>query len=223
MKIVVISGSSSGLGKELAKQLNKLGYFIVGIGRDELKLKETSKDLDDNYKYFAGDISDEAFVNSTIDEIYEMGPVHSIINNASIGVFKAPKDINLEDIELSEKGTKGMMLLSAAALRKSEDIRIINILSTASNKGKAMESAYCMSKFAQKGYTESLKAYYENGPAQVSGVYLGGMNTHLYDNSRDYISEEKQKSFMDPADIGRRIVEQYFVKGEFCDIEIKRH
>lgn len=223
-KAVLVTGGTSGLGYELCIKLHDLGYDVITVSRNEKKLDSLKKALGEDLSYYQGDISDEDFVNGFMEEVCRTKDLVGVVNNACEGYFAMPVEIHSQHVEKCLKGVKGMMYVSAAALReKSErDLRIVNILSTAAQKGKKMEAAYCMAKFAQRGYTEALKDAYQDGSVKVNGVYLGGMDTDLWKDSRDYISEEKQATFMNPANIASEIVDTYFVNGHNEDITINR-
>lgn len=224
MKTVIVTGGTSGLGYELCIGLHKLGYRIVTVSRNEEKALKLKVALGTDLTYYCGDISNEDFVKGFAQEVFSKEDVVGVINNAFAGFFAMPTHIHSNDIEKCLKGVKGMMFLSAAALneKQEKDIRIINILSTAAQKGKKMEAAYCMAKFAQRGYTEALKDAYQGTSVKVNGVYTGGMDTDLWANSRDYISEEKQSTFMDPSEVAAQIIDAYFVNNIDEDLEIKR-
>lgn len=101
------------------------------------------------------------------------------------------------------KGLKGMILWSVETLKACEeqDLEIANVMSTAATRGNANESVYCATKWGEKGYTQSLKAAYKGTRVKVVGVYAGGIDTAFYRDSRDYVSEEKQHTFMDPGEL----------------------
>ena len=102
-----------------------------------------------------------------------------------------------------------MILLSTEVLKakNEKDLKIVNIMSSAALRGNKQEAVYCTTKWGEKGYTESLKVAYKGTSVKVIGVYPGGINTDFYKNSRDYISEEKQKSFMNPKDVAKTILD----------------
>ncbi|MCQ2551031.1 MAG: SDR family oxidoreductase [Clostridia bacterium] len=208
MKAVIVTGASKGLGFEI-KELLKKEYKVIGISR-------SSGD-------YTGDISDEAFVHIAINDIMRQYEVIGLVNCASEGFFAEPKDINAEGIDRCLNGLKGMMLVTGSLLKKKEeDLRIVNILSTAALKGKKMEAAYCTAKFGQRGYTESLKEAYKGTSVKVNGVYVGGMDTGFWDTHREYISVDKQKTFMNPQKVAKMIVDAYFVEGSGEDLHITR-
>ena len=69
--IVIITGGASGLGLELVKQFIEKDYFVCNIDKDFEKMKVLDNTYKDNYKGFIGDISDNVFVKSIINEILD--------------------------------------------------------------------------------------------------------------------------------------------------------
>ena len=207
--IVIITGGASGLGLELLKQFIKKDYFVCNIDRDFEKMKILANTYKDNYKGFIGDISDSKFVKDTIDEISDLGDIKILINNAGEPSFKLPTKYEKEDIDKCFEGLQGMILFSTEALKVKEekDLKIVNIMSSAALRGNKQEAVYCATKWGERGYTESLKACYKGTSVKVIGVYPGGINTEFYKNSRDYVSEEKQSTFMNAGDVAKTIID----------------
>lgn len=209
--IVIVSGGANGLGLELVKQLLEKNYFVCNIDFDATALDRIGREFSENYKSFCGDISDESFVQITVEEIYSIGPIKALINNAGEPSFKLPKDYTKKDIDLCFKGLQGMIILTTEVLkRKEEDLKVINIMSSAALRGNKQESVYCATKWGERGYTESLKVAYKGTTVKVIGVYPGGINTDFYKNSRDYVSLEKQKTFMPAKDLASIIIYNAF-------------
>lgn len=207
--IIIITGGASGLGYELIKQSLTKGLFVCNIDRDEEKMKELSNIYQDNYKGFVGDISDEEFVKNTVKEIANLGNIIVLVNNAGEPVFKMPTLYNKKDINKCFKGLEGMILFSTEVLKvkNEENLKIVNIMSSAALRGNNQEAVYCATKWGERGYTESLKTAYKGSSVKVIGVYPGGINTEFYKYSRDYVSEEKQKTFMSPIDVAKTILD----------------
>ena len=208
-KIIIITGGASGLGLELVKQSIEKGLFVCNIDRNFKKMEILNTTYKENYKGFIGDISDEEFIVDTIKEISNLGDIKVLINNAGEPSFKMPILYNKDDIDKCFKGLEGMILLSTEVLKaKNEnDLKIVNIMSSAALRGNKQEAVYCATKWGEKGYTESLKVAYKGTSVKVIGVYPGGINTDFYKNSRDYVSEEKQNSFMNPKDVAKTILD----------------
>lgn len=207
--IVIITGGTSGLGLELVKQCIDRGLYVCNLARNQEKMKELDNSFNENYKGFVGDISDEEFVKNTIKEISKIGNIKYLINNAEKACFKSPSQYTKSDIDLSLTGLKGMILCSTETLKaKNEsDLKIINVMSSAALKGNKQEALYCATKWGERGYTESLKVAYKGTSVKIIGVYPGGMNTGFWNNSRDYVAEEKSNSFMHPKDVAKVILD----------------
>jgi len=204
--IIIITGGSNGLGKAIAEYSLKNNLIVYNLDKENLELN------DENYKCFTGDISDEEFVNISIDKISKEGNIKYLINNAGEPSFKMPSEYNKKDIEKCFKGLQGMILCTSVVLRNKneKDIKIVNIMSSAALRGNKQEAVYCATKWGERGYTESLKAAYKGTSVKIVGVYPGGINTNFYKDSRDYVSVEKQNSFMNPNDVAKIICNNIF-------------
>ena len=211
-KIAIVSGGASGLGYHLVKKLLDQGFTVCAIDFNKEKLAQLEKEFLDNYYSFCGDVSNEEFIIKTIQEISNIGTIECLINNAGEPSFKMPKDYQKVDIERCFKGLEGMILLTSQVLKvtREANVKIVNIMSSAALRGNKQESVYCATKWGERGYTESLKVAYKGTNVKVIGVYPGGMNTDFYQNSRDYVSQDKQNSFMDPKDVAESIMTNIF-------------
>ncbi|MDV2581870.1 SDR family NAD(P)-dependent oxidoreductase [Alkalibacillus haloalkaliphilus] len=208
MKTALITGAGSGLGQALALEYANQDYIIYLIGRNEEKLN-TSKDLIEQSggqaKVFTCDITDWDAVSNLAKQIDQ---VDLLINNAGIGYFNTLEDLEKHEIDtMVNVNVNGMIYVTKHFLTnlRSSNGRMLNIISTAGLKGKVQESAYCASKFAQRGFTESLQKELAEENVVVSAVYMGGMNTPFWEGS-DFV---KDPSFLpSPQDYAKQIVAQ---------------
>ena len=206
--IIVITGGANGLGEELVKKSLELGYYVCNIDKDVDKMNKLSETFINNYCGYIGDISDEVFIKDTFNKISKLGDIQILINNAGEPSFKVPTEYTKKDIDLCFKGLEGMILCSTEALKIKEEknLKIVNIMSSAALRGNKQEAVYCATKWGEKGYTESLKTAYKGTSVKIIGVYPGGINTNFYKNSRDYVSVEKQNTFMNSSDVAKTIM-----------------
>lgn len=207
--IIIITGGTSGLGLELVKNALNRGYFVCNLARNAEKMQELASAFVENYRGFVGDVSDESFVKSSIAEIKKLGDIAVLINCAEKGCFKKPTQYSSDDIDSSLAGFKGMVLCTAEVLKakNEENVKIVNIMSSAALKGNKNESLYCGVKWGERGYTEGLKAEYRGTSVKIVGVYPGGMNTEFWEYSRDYVPEEKSDTFMKPGEVAKVILD----------------
>lgn len=193
---VVLTGASSGIGRELAKILiNKYEANVIGIGRSESKMLSLKKELVDKaaaFSYRLFDVSDksawENFANSLNDEGRS---VRLLINNAGyFPAFLRVEDMATEDFEkvisINYLGTVYAVnaifpLLSKA---KKESGAIVNICSSSALCTVVGTAAYSASKAALKGYTEALQME-ERGKRYVGIFFPGTTATDLFRNDEN--------------------------------------
>ncbi len=212
-KTVIVTGGANGLGLELAKVLSANDFEVCIIDNDEKALAKIAKKFKQTFKLFNGNVADEKFVAKTVKEITKnSGGIFALINCAGSPSFKMPTEYTSKDVDLCLEGLKGMIFCSTHVLKQMEVSggKIINIMSSAALRGNKQEAAYCATKWAERGYTESLKAAYAGTKVQIFGVYPGGINTNFYKHSRDYVSMEKQQTFMPAKDLSEVIYENIF-------------
>ena len=105
-KILIVTGGSSGLGKELVKEGINRGYFVCNLSRNQEKMNELDNLYKENYCGFVGDISDENFVKDAIKKIASLGEITCLINAAQKATFKDVTLYDAADIDLSLAGLK---------------------------------------------------------------------------------------------------------------------
>lgn len=186
MPTVAITGAGSGLGRALALQYAQNDYKVYLLGRNDTKLHLVQSEIRKNsghVEVVLCDVQEQASVSIAFQQI---GELDVFINNAGIGIFGPIEDYSISDIDKTlDTNVKGTILTvqSALPLIRESNGRILTIISTAGRRGKMNESIYCASKFAVKGFTESLQKEWENDPISITAVYMGGMNTPFWDNS----------------------------------------
>lgn len=186
MPTVAITGAGSGLGRALALKYAKNGYKTYLLGRTDTKLHIVQKEImiaGGTAEVILCDVQELASVSIAFQQI---GELDVLINNAGVGIFGPVEDYTISDIEHTlNTNIKGTILTvqSALPLIKASKGRILTIISTAGLRGKVNESIYCASKFALKGFIESLQKEWENELYTIAAVYMGGMNTPFWDYS----------------------------------------
>ena len=219
--IIIVTGGSNGLGKAIVEYSLDKDLIVCNLDKEQSSINNM------NYKEFIGDISNEDFIIQSINEISKLGNIKYLINNDGEPSFKLPDEYEKSDIEKCFKGLQGMILCSANTLKikNEQDLKIVNIMSSAALRGNKQEAVYCATKWGEKGYTESLKVAYKGTSVKVIGVYPGGINTEFYKNSRDYVTKEKQNTFMNPSDVAKIICDNIFsdLNLNVADIIIERN
>ncbi len=230
-KISVISGGTSGLGLEIAEILVKSGRNVLILSRNKEKLSDAANRL----KKKSGDniavsmdcnIGSEDDVRKAGEYLTENGfSVDYLFNNAGMGMFSGAEKATSDLIDrVFEANLKGMILLTSLILRltpEEEELTIVNIMSTSALFGREQETIYCASKWGARGYTEALRTELKGTKRNIIAVYPGGMKTDFWKipgQNRDI------SSFMDPAEVAKKIVDAVIVTDKMfvSDITINR-
>lgn len=175
-RIVLITGASSGIGKEIAKQLIERGDFPLLVARNWTALQRFKDDYQ-QCEIFSCDVTDQQQVKQCISKIQSTFPqVDVLINNAGYGRFGNFLDLSIEEYEgMIQTNYLGAVRFTHALLPymlKQGRGRIINISSIAGLSGSPNLAAYSASKFALIGFSESLRLEY--APKIQIGVLCPG-------------------------------------------------
>lgn len=191
--VAVITGAASGIGRALAVRLAKEGIAELAISDvNEQGLNETASmvgDLGVPVSAHVFDISDRESVNKfASDVLAHHGRVTHLLNNAGVGLIGRFEHLAIDDFEwLMGINFWGPVYLTKALLPTLLDqdaAHIVNVSSVFGLIAPAEQTAYCSSKFALRGFTESLRAELSDTNVVVSSVHPGGIKTNIVRNSR---------------------------------------
>jgi 3-oxoacyl-[acyl-carrier protein] reductase len=194
---ILITGGSSGIGKETAKQFIKKGAKVVITGRDEIKLNQVATEIGAIPLLF--DISDLKGINEMAEKTLSLldGKIDVLVNNAGIGVFPKLGEISIEDLQsVYATNVFGLALLTQEIVKtfKTQNYgNIINIGSSASLQGFVGGSIYAASKFAVRGMTQSWQAELRKFNIRVSLVNPSEVATAFADPKREEREEMSNK------------------------------
>jgi NAD(P)-dependent dehydrogenase (short-subunit alcohol dehydrogenase family) len=177
-KVAVVTGSSSGIGQEIALKLARNDFLTYATMRNPKK-GEYLKSLADkeklSLKVVQLDVTDERSVKNAIQSITtEASTIDLLVNNAGYGLGGAFEDLELGEIKAQfETNLFGLIRTTQAVLpimRKQKSGIIVNISSGAGRMGYPGRSAYVSTKFAVEGLTESMS--YELEPFGIKVVLV---------------------------------------------------
>ena len=201
-KVALITGSSRGIGKQIAIKLAKNGYNIVVnyINKNE-EVEKTIEEL----KQFGievleaqGDISNyeqsEKIVNSTIEKF---GQIDVLVNNAGITkdmlIMRMKKEDFTKVIDVNLVGTFNITKNVIPHMMKKRTGRIINISSVVGISGNAGQCNYAASKAGIIGFTKSLAKELASRNILVNAVAPGFIETNMTDVLQENVKEEIKK------------------------------
>lgn len=170
---VIITGGSTGIGYETAKQLIYKGAKVVICSRNKSGIEKAAQEI--GAIGIRADISNEQEVKALFKEANEkLGGLNVIINNAGIGYLAPLAETSEADFSrVWETNVKGAFLVGKEASHyfiPQNEGNIVNISSTAGQKGFATGTAYCATKFAVSAMTECWRAELRKNNIRVMQV-----------------------------------------------------
>ncbi|PLR73842.1 MULTISPECIES: 3-ketoacyl-ACP reductase [Bacillus] len=213
-KTALITGAGRGIGRAAAIAFAKEGISVGLLGRTLSNLEKAAEELkeyDVKVSYAAADVQNSDSVNKAVEKITsELGQIDILINNAGIAKFGGFLELSPQEWEdIIQVNLMGVYHVTRAVLpgmieRKSGDI--INISSTAGQKGAPVTSAYSASKFAVLGLTESLMLEVRKHNIRVSALTPSTVATDLAIETN--LTDGNPEKVMQPEDLAEYMVAQ---------------
>lgn len=191
-KVAVITGAASGIGREISLELAREGCHIAVSDINEDGLRETAEDAK-KYGIKASthliDVSSKDQMSLFPEEVMQHHEhIHVIVNNAGCTVFDNFRQGSLDDFEwLMDINFWGVVYgckFFLPYLLNEQEGHIVNISSVFGLMGVPYQPHYCASKYAVRGFSESLKEELKETPVNVSCVFPGGVKTDIIKNCR---------------------------------------
>ena len=213
--VSVVTGAGSGIGRATALALAAQGSVVAVCDLDEGKAKETAEAIaavGGRTSVHQVDVAAEDRMRALVDEVLgEHGAVDVVVNNAGI----VPPPTRATDIDLDtfrrvmDVNFWGMVygsLLFLPHLQTRPEANLVNVASNAGIVGYTRLATYSASKFAIRGFTESLRMEMRKGPVKLTVVCPGATRTSIMANSpvmtdaqRQQMQRSLDKSFGRPA------------------------
>ena len=187
---VMITGAASGIGRGLAQRLSRSGSPVAIADIDEAGLKETARSLPGQVLTRVLDVRDSEDQVRFAAEVREWltAPLAAVFNNAGVAVASSVLDADPGDDEwLRQINFDGVVNGTRAFLpiliEQNEGV-IVNTSSVFGLVGMPYQSAYCASKFAVRGFTDSLRQELRGTGVSAVTVHPGGITTNIARNAR---------------------------------------
>jgi short-subunit dehydrogenase len=190
--VAAITGAASGIGRALALALAREGMTLALADRDEAGLAETVQRVTaagGTATAHPVDVADEVAVNAFAhDVLLQYGRVSLVVNNAGVSLYGTIAEVANDEIEWLMKinfwgvvyGTKAFL----PALLEQPEGCIVNVSSVFGLWAPPGQAAYAASKFAVRGFTESLRGELAGTNVHVLTVHPGGVKTAIARNTR---------------------------------------
>jgi len=190
--VAVITGAGSGMGRCLAQQLAAKGSSLALADLSEKGLNETAALLGAAWGKVTQhivNVADEARVKSFAEEVAQQhGRATILFNNAGVALLGHLEEISLQDfrwlMDINFWGVVYGVTYFLPLLRKEKRAHIVNTSSLLGFFGASGQGAYCASKFAVRGYTESLHHELLGTNVGVTCVHPGFVRTAIAEHAK---------------------------------------
>jgi short-subunit dehydrogenase len=178
MKVVLITGASSGIGKSIGEFLNEKGFKVYGTSRNPERY------LDSKFELLSLDVRNQESICISIEYILKKsGKIDVVINNAGVGITGPIEEIPMQEIknnfETNFFGPIGVIQAVLPQMRKQKSGLIINITSIAGYMGLPFRGIYSASKGALGLITESLNMEVKPFGINIANVAPGDFATNI--------------------------------------------
>jgi short-subunit dehydrogenase len=200
-KVAVVTGGSSGIGQAIALALADCGCRVAVVGTSQVRIDATLAlfPARSECRGYVCDVADRAAVAYMADAVEnDFGQVDIIVNNAGITSSAPFAEFGIELFDrIIRTNFFGVVNCCHAFLPKLQSQghgHIVNMSSMLGFVGVPNQSAYVSTKFAIRGFTESLWAELDNTGIAVTGIYPGTIQSDIL--QRASFSNEREKAAM---------------------------
>ncbi|HUP59318.1 MAG TPA: SDR family oxidoreductase [Thermoanaerobaculia bacterium] len=203
----LVTGGSSGIGLETARQLRARGAQVAICGRDEARLRVAAEEI--GGMAIVADVAVEDDVVRMVRQVVDaFGDYDVLINNAGFGRFASLVDTDIDDMRgVYATNVFGATLVARESARHfitRNRGNIVNVASTAGQRGFAGGTAYASSKFALSGLTECWRAELRKHDIRVMQINPSEVQTEFVANSGRPLRELSERKLR-AADIAQTI------------------
>ncbi len=235
-KVVLVTGSSKGIGKATIIEFASKGYkVVINYNNSKDEANELKEYVENKYNIQAlaikADVSNENEVKNMIEQIInEYGHIDVLVNNAGIVYDRSFEEITIDEFKRTlEVNIIGAFIITREVSKHMKGGSIVNISSTNGTKTISPECLdYNISKVGLQSLTRDL-AFQFKPNIRVNAVAIGWADTDMNkDLPQDYIDEEISKiylkRFADPSEIAKTIYflasdESSYINGEIVTID----
>ena len=220
-RVAVVTGAACGIGRATAELLGRSGCSLALVDLDEERLEEAARAVEAlgvRATRHRVDVADASQMEALAEDVVSThGAVHILVNNAGVSVLKHFEDHTLEDLHwiigINFWGVVYGCKFFLPALRRADEAHIVNLSSMFGFVGVPGQSSYCASKFAVRGFSESLWAELRESSVGVTSVHPGAIATGIArtvrvrdESARSQLQQSFDRYGHPPEDVARAIL-----------------
>jgi len=176
--MIVITGASDGLGKELATLMVNSGKRVIGLSRSA---------CGEGVEHIVTDLTSEMDIEQAANKIkVDSEPLEALINCAGVLSIEKVESLTSKEVDrVLATNIRAPLLLTSRLMDKikRDGADIVNVASTVGLKGYVDQAAYGASKWAIRGFSSNLQTELKDYPSRVISFCPGGFKTKLFEKA----------------------------------------
>lgn len=194
-QVVVVTGASAGVGRAVARAFGAAGARVALLARTREALEAAAAEIrhaGGEARVLPLDVADAGAVDAAADEVVSAwGRLDVWVNDAMVSVFAPAAEIRPAEyrrvMEVNYLGAVHGTLAALRHMRRRGAGTIVQIGSALAYRSIPLQAAYCASKAALRGFTDSLRSelHHEESPVRLSMVHLPALNTPQFEVVRN--------------------------------------
>lgn len=227
--VALVTGSTRGIGKAIARELCSIGYTVVITGTKQESVEKVAVELEkDIGKAFglAANLLEPGSSGKLIESVIDkFGRLDALVNNAGVAKAGSFDKINEEEFEhVMGLNVEAPLFLTQAALPyllQSQEKSIVNISSVVGHKAYANQTLYAASKHALNGMMSALAKEYRTQGLRVYNIAPGGVATEMIYTARPDLD---LSTLIQPEEVAKTVAFLLSLKGnaQVDEIRIRR-
>ena len=217
MKVILVTGGSSGIGFEAAQRLARMGHKVYAAARRTALMEPLKAD---GVTPLALDVTDDASRCQCVDTILKAeGRIDVLVNNAGYGYFGAVECVPLDDarrqLEVNVFGLAEMTRLVLPAMREQGSGRIVNIASIAGRAVFPFGGWYNVSKYSVEALSDALRMELKPFGIDVAIIEPGCIKTEWGIIAADHLEECSRGTAYEQPALREAAAMRWAYKGNF--------
>jgi NAD(P)-dependent dehydrogenase (short-subunit alcohol dehydrogenase family) len=208
-KTILVTGSSSGIGEEVAVQISRYGGNVIITGRNEDRLNSTySRLIGESHKLILADLTNDLDLNTLVEQLSSLDGIVHCVGITSHILARFTKDRHIDEIINTNFKIPVLLTSKLLQLKKiKNNASLIFLSSIASKLPYIGGTLYGASKSAIEGYSKSLALELASKGIRSNCIVPGMVDTNMYSQTKKVASEETIKNIeaLHPLGIGNPI------------------
>ena len=199
-QVVVITGASSGIGRETALEFGKCGASVVLAARNETALNEVAGEIElagGKAHAVVTDVAEWPQVEHLAQEaVTRFGRIDTWVNDAAVAEYATVEEMSIEEIDriiqVNLLGTIYGMKAALPHLKQEDSGTIINVSSVLGARAVPLQAAYTAAKFGVRGFADSMRMEleHEGSNVHITTILPSSINTPFFDHARSKMGAE---------------------------------